>query len=95
MKNKLNNQDIEELKNQLEFYKTLLINIYKAADYLGTRAELRLNDLYRDSELREKDLGSVDAYDNIKNMIIYYDSLGSVDYYKSNNVVKDLPYILQ
>lgn len=83
------------LEDQLEFYKTLLTNIYKAADYLGSRAELRWNDIYRDSELREKDLGLLDAYDNIKNMIIYYDSLGSVDYYKSNNIVKDLPNILK
>lgn len=95
MEIKSNNQEIEELKTQLEFYKTLLINIYKAADYLGSRAELRWNDIYRDSELREKDLGYLDAYDNIKNMIIYYDSLGSIDYYKANNVIKDLPNILK
>ena len=95
MKSKLNNQEIEKLKNDLEFYKTLLINIYKAADYLGSRAELRSNNLCRDSELREKDRGLADAYDNIKNMIIYYDAMGSVDYYKANNVVKDLPNILK
>jgi len=95
METKSNNQEIEELKTQLEFYKTLLINIYKAADYLGSRAELRWSDLYRDSELREKDLGYLDAYDNIKNMVIYYDTLGSINYYKANNVVKDLPNILK
>lgn len=95
METKSNNQEIEELKTQLEFYKTLLINIYKAADYLGSRAELRWNDIYRDLELREKDLGYLDAYNNIKNMVIYYDTLGSVDYYKSNNFIKDLPNILK
>lgn len=78
-----------------EFYRQLLINIYKAADYLGERAEVRSNDLSRDNVLRAKDRGHSDSYANIKQMILHYDTLGQVDYYKTNDIVKDLPNILK
>lgn len=99
MKNKLNSgsesQKIKDLEEELIFYKTLLTNIYKASDYLGIRAEQRANDLSRDSQLRAKDTGSMNAYNNIVQMVLHYDTIGSVDYYKVNDIVKDLPNILK
>ena len=78
-----------------EFYRKLLANIYKAADYLGERADSRSNDFSREDHVRAKDRGISDAYGNICQMIISYDTIGQTDYYKANKVVKDLPNILK
>ena len=86
---------IRELKEERDFYKTLLTNVYKAADYLGGKAEMRSNQLDREKDYRAKDRGLADAYANIHQMIICWDSIGQVDYYAANKVVKDLPNILK
>lgn len=65
--------------------------IYKAADYLGKKAEVRANDLSRDTTLRSKDRGLADAYANIKQMILHDTSIGLVDYWVSNKVIRELP----
>ena len=78
-----------------EFYRQLLVNIYKAADYLGERADSRSRDFSRDNNLRSKDRGIADAHENIQTMILHYDTIGKTDYYKANKVVKDLPNILK
>jgi hypothetical protein len=78
-----------------EFYRELLANIYKAADYLGEKAENRSNDFSREDHLRAKDRGLSDAYSHIKHMILNYDTTGQADYWKSNKVTKELPDILK
>lgn len=83
------------IRQERDFYKNLLANVYKAADYLSGQAELRSNQLDRETDYRAKDRGLADAYANIRQMIINYDTSGQADYYKANNVVKDLPNILK
>ena len=86
---------MHELRKERDFYKTLLTNIYKASDYLGSHAHMCSNDLLAPDWARQKNGGHADAYDAIKQMILHYDSIGQVDYYKANKVVKDLPNVLK
>ncbi len=76
-------------------HKELLINIYKAADYLGARAQYDANDLLAPDWARQKSQGNADAYAAIKQMVIHYDTMGSVDYFKVHGINKDLPNILK
>ena len=78
-----------------EFYRQLLANIYKAADYLGEKAENRANDWLREDHLTAKDKGHCEAYAHIKQMIVGYDWAGKADFWKENNVNKELPDILK
>jgi hypothetical protein len=83
------------MEHDTESYRKLLANIYKAADYLGERAERRARDFSRNDNLRNKDGGLSDAYSHIKHMILNYDTTGQADYWKSNKVTKELPDILK
>ena len=87
--------EIHELRKERDFYKTLLTNVYKASDYLGSHARMCSNDLLAPDWARQKNGGHADAYDAIKQMIIMYDSIGWVDYYKVHGIVKDLPNVLK
>lgn len=76
-------------------YKELLTNVYKAADYLGEKADSLARDFSRDNTLRSKDQGLCAAYANIKQMIVSHDTIGRVDHWSANNVKDDLPLILK
>jgi len=78
-----------------EFYRQLLVNIYKAADYLGERAESRSNDWSREDTLNAKDKGHYEAYAHIKQMIVGYDWAGEIDFWEANHIKKELPNILK
>ena len=76
-------------------YKKRLQLVYKAAEYLGGKAELRSNDLSRDAVMRANDKGLADAYANIALMITREHDIGTADYWKTNKVTKELPYNLR
>lgn len=88
-------QTLKQVKAERDFYKNLLTNIYKASDYLGFHARMCSNDLLAPDFARQKSGGNADAYDAIKQMIICYDSIGTVDYYKVHKIVKELPNVLK
>lgn len=72
----------------------LLINIWKAADFLEGRCRMDANNLLSPRWSRRISGGQADAYSHIKQMIIDQ-QIGAVDYYKVFKVVKDLPNILK
>jgi hypothetical protein len=71
--------------------KQLLKNIYYMALYHRDKANLRMNDLLREDELREKDEGLYNAYAYVVQMIEYHDSIGLVDYKKVHNIKAKFP----
>jgi hypothetical protein len=59
--------------------------------YHRDKANLRMNDLLREDELREKDQGLYNAYAYVVQMIEYHDSIGLVDYKKVHNMKAKFP----
>jgi hypothetical protein len=84
--------NIDDMK--INKHTQLLIDIYKAADFLGSTARMNSNDLTAPDWSRRKNGGFADACDYIKRMILDFDRLGSVDYYAVNKIKKDLPAVL-
>lgn len=72
----------------------LLINIWKAADFLEGRCRMNANNLLAPKYSRQKAGGQADAYAHIKQMIVDQ-RVGAVDYYDVFKVVKDIPNILK
>lgn len=71
--------------------KQILKNIYYMALYHRDKAELRMNNLLREDELRGKDEGLYNAYAYVVQMIEYHDSIGTVDYKKVHNMPNTFP----
>ena len=71
--------------------KKRLRHIYYMSKYLGDKARMRSNDLSRDPELRAKDSGIADAYDNIIFFLQKEEILDKTNFAEVNNVHIELP----
>ena len=76
-------------------HKKLLQNVYKAAKYHENSNRLRSNDLSRNRSMRSNDLSRAEAYAYIIQMVVHWDTIGSVDYHKVHKIEEDLPSIIK
>ena len=83
------------MNNRRISHKKLLQNIYKAAKYHSSHAHMNANDLNAPGWARQNSLGSSNAYAHIVQMVVAWDSIGSVDYHKVHKIKEELPAILK
>ena len=71
----------------------LLTNIYFAAKHHKELNLLLKNDLMAEDWMRQKALGSYDAYAYIEQMVVHSDTIGCADYKKVFKMDGNLPTI--